>query len=468
MPHFRDLVRDRRKVLVASAAALLMVSGVGVASAAVPTNAALKVSTKADRSSAIALGGSSLKGTAYIFLDRDRAGEVSFYLDDASRTNPIAVERLVPYDLGTTAPDGTARGLNTTGLADGSHTVSAVYKTSSRTRTFTARFTVANTSNPTTTTTSTTRPSTSTSTSTTSTSTPSTTTAPTTTSTTRPSTTVAPTTSTTRPATTTTTAAPTTGKPGATNTGVPAGTQLTVVNGNQTYTTAGQVISGLDIRGKVVIRGNNITLKNSIVRGPSGTSCVNGAALEVEGSGNVVENVEVAVSNPTACLDGVNASNATLTRLNVHGGVDGLKLDDNAKLSASWVHDLKWFASDPNQGGGETHNDSVQILSGSNIVLDGNNLDARGEGTNAAVQVTQDFGLVNNLNITKNWMDGGGCSLNVAHKGGSSLTVTASGNKFGHSSFYGCPILLSTKTTLNGTGNVYEDTGAVVPIQRHD
>src|SRR4051812_38928010 len=57
--------------------------------------------------------------------------------------------------------------------------------------------------------------------------------------------------------------------PSASCTGVPAGTTLTVATGNKTYSTAGQVISGLDIHGKVIINANNVTLKNSIVRGPA-------------------------------------------------------------------------------------------------------------------------------------------------------------------------------------------------------
>jgi hypothetical protein len=264
------------------------------------------------------------------------------------------------------------------------------------------------------------------------------------------------------------TTVPAGGKPVAGNTGVPAGTQLTVVYGNKTYSTSGQTITGLDIHGKVTINGSGITLKNSIVRGPTGGGCVNGAALEIGGSNVVVQAVEVAVSNPTACLDAVKVKNATLTGLNIHGGVDGLKIDSNTRLQRSWVHGLKWFAHDPNQGGGETHNDTVQILRGSGITLDSNNLDATDDGTNAAVQVTQDFGLVTGLNLIGNYMDGGLCSLNVAHKGGPSLTISASGNRFGRNSFFNCPILLSTKSTLNGSGNVWDDSGKLVPIQRHD
>jgi len=269
--------------------------------------------------------------------------------------------------------------------------------------------------------------------------------------------------------TTTAAPAPSGGKPGPANTGVPPGTSLRVVNGDQTFSTTGQVISGLDVHGKVRITADNVTLKDSIVRGPSGGGCGNGAGIQVEGKNDLVEDTEVALSNPTACLDGVWASNATLLRLNVHNSVDGLKLESDARLAASWVHDLHWFASDPNQGGGATHNDAVQILDGASIRLDGNNLDSSALAqANSALQVTQDFGPVTGLVVTGNWMDGGGCSMNLAHKTLSSLTVTANGNRFGHHTSFNCPILLSTKTTLLGSGNVWDDTGQAAPIQRHD
>ena len=41
-------------------------------------------------------------------------------------------------------------------------------------------------------------------------------------------------------------------------------------------------------------------------------------------------------------------------------------------------------------------------------------------------------------------------------------------NRFGRNSFYGCPILKSTKTTLDSQGDVWDDDGTPVPIQTHD
>lgn len=271
------------------------------------------------------------------------------------------------------------------------------------------------------------------------------------------------------------------GKPTAANTGVPAGTSLTIVNGDQTYSTTGQVISGLDIRGYVKITGANITIKNSIIRGGV-KSCTSGNAQNsaplwamASATNFTFQDSEIAPTSATACMDGIWASNTTILRANIHGAVDGIKAYNNVTVRDSYIHDLAYFASDPNQGGGETHNDGVQSYEcNANILISGNNIDlSTGQGGNAAYQITQDSGVpCSNIQISGNWLDGGGCTVNVAHKVLSSLTgVSIIGNRFGrHQGFSGCTVLLSTKSTLSAyTGNVWDDTGlAIPPPQVHD
>jgi hypothetical protein len=276
------------------------------------------------------------------------------------------------------------------------------------------------------------------------------------------------------PPTTATSTAPASsgGKPGPDNTGVPSGTALKVVTGDQTYSSPGQVVSGLDIHGFVRVTAKNVTIKNSIIRG--GTPKCNSAVLQISSSGSaIVEDTEINPTNPTACLDGVWATNVTLLRVNIYGSVDGVKAGDNTVVQDSWIHDLSWFASDPNQGGGPTHNDDVQTYEGNeHIVLRHNNMSPGPKG-NAAYQVTQDGGQVStDLHVEGNWLDGGGCTLNFSAKGGPTpmTGIYVTNNRFGRNSAYQCPILLSTQTILSqNSGNVWDDTGAPIPPpQVHD
>jgi hypothetical protein len=259
-----------------------------------------------------------------------------------------------------------------------------------------------------------------------------------------------------------------TGKPSAATTGVPQGVSLKRIDGDQTYTKAGQVIQNVDIHGYVTIKAQNVVIRNAIIRG--GTAKCNAAVVNVASGSVTIERSEIAPAHPNACLDGIWATNATLRRMNIHGTVDGIKATSNVLLEDSYIHDLSWYASDPNQGGGETHNDDVQTLEGSHITLRRNVMLAQPKG-NAAYQVTQDFGAVSDLHIEHNWLDGGGCTLNFAHKVRSSLTgIYVIGNRFGRHSAYQCPILVSTQTTLSAnSGNVWDDTGKPIPApQRHD
>jgi hypothetical protein len=262
------------------------------------------------------------------------------------------------------------------------------------------------------------------------------------------------------------------GKPGPNNTGVPAGVRLKVVNGDQVFTKANQVISGLDIRGYVRIRAQNVTLKNSIVRG--GAPRCNAAVIFVErGYSATIQDTEVNPSQPNACLDGIWADDSTLLRLDIQRVVDGVKAFDDVTLRDSYIHNLSRFASDPNQGGGATHNDAVQTYEGNqHIWLIHNNL-ALTSDDNAAYQVTQDGGKkAADLHIVDNWLDGGGCTLNFSHKGGPAMSgIHVTNNRFGRNlSFAGCPILISESTRLStNSGNVWADTGKPIPPpEQHD
>jgi hypothetical protein len=280
--------------------------------------------------------------------------------------------------------------------------------------------------------------------------------------TTSPSTSTSPTTS--------PTTAPTqpagTAKPDASNTGVVAGTALTVVTGDQTFSTSGQVITGKDFRGYVRVTGSNITFKNCIFRG--GTPGGNNALLDTEaGSNTVVEDSEFVPVHPAATIDGVWAANTKLYRVNIHGSVDGMKAGNNTLVQDSYIHDMSWFASDPNQGGGPTHNDGVQAFDGvSGVALRHNTIDlSTTKDGNAALQAS-----ASNTTVDNNWLDGGGCTLNFADHGHSLPGLVVTNNRFGRHSSFQCPILLSNLLSLaTNSGNVWVDTGTPIPApQQHN
>lgn len=255
-------------------------------------------------------------------------------------------------------------------------------------------------------------------------------------------------------------------RPSATNTGVPANVTLTVVTQDVVVTKDDTVIDAQDIKGFLTIKASRVRVTRSIVRGHATAATT--AIIRIEsGTDIVIEDTEIAADAPSVDVDGLSGSNVIARRLNVHGGVDGLKLGDNARLECSWVHGMVSFKSDPNQNDGPTHNDAIQILAGKNITIIGNSLEPS-KDQNASIQITEDFGAVSGITIDSNWADGGGCSFNFSHKGAASLMVTTRNNRFGRNSFFDCPILKSTKTTLDTKGDVWDDDGTPVPVQTHD
>ena len=259
--------------------------------------------------------------------------------------------------------------------------------------------------------------------------------------------------------------APGTVKPDASNTGVPPGTPLRVVVGDLDVTTPGTVIDSIDLRGFLRVKAANVTVSRSIIRG--------GPAVRVEGvvtvtpaaTNFVITDSEVYPSSPSVMLDGIKGANFTARRINVHGGVDNIKVHgSNVLIESSYLHDQEFYASDPLQNGGATHNDALQILGGDRISVVGNTL-LGSRDLNAAVQVTQDFAPVTRLELLKNWIDGGGCSVNINHKKLTELRdVVLRENVLGRNTRYGnCGVILTTQTFPTLLGNTYTDGVAVTP-----
>ncbi len=259
------------------------------------------------------------------------------------------------------------------------------------------------------------------------------------------------------------------GLPSAANTGVPAGTALTVQTGNLTITTPGTVIDGKDIRGYVVVKAPNVTIKRSIIRGgEAATSNRPLLAITQAGASNfLVEDVTVTPMNPTPYVNGINVNQSgTIRRANISGTVDGIMIyGSGVRVENSYLHDFVHYLNDPNWGGGPSHDDAIQVQAGTGVQIVGNTLTG---AFNAAVMVTQDAGTTKDLAINGNWLDYGGCSINYASNGAYKTGMQANNNRFGRAQrVSGCAIIHnSTKSDLVPTGNVWDDNGQPATIKK--
>jgi len=259
-------------------------------------------------------------------------------------------------------------------------------------------------------------------------------------------------------------------RPSASNTGVPAGTKLTVYNGDLTITTPNTVIDSMDIRGFVVVKAANVTIKRSIIRGGTTAPTASKGLLSIVAagaSGYLIQDVTLLPQISTPNIDAIKVNQpGTFDRINSSGTVDGMVIyGDGVTVQNSFIHDEAHFEVDPNQGGGPSHDDNIQVQAGHNITIVNNTLQG---AYNAAVMITQDSGVTQNLSINNNWIDGGGCSLNYGSKGSYKTGMQANNNRFGRNQrVAGCAIIHNAAVSdLNPQGNVWDDNGTPATIKR--
>jgi len=264
------------------------------------------------------------------------------------------------------------------------------------------------------------------------------------------------------------TAAPSTGRPGPDNTGVPAGTKLTVHEGDLTITKAGTVIDGMDIRGFVTVSAKDVVIKNSVIRGRTTEydKALVMMASSVPSSVTVVDS-ELAASKASPHIRGVIGANFTLQRVDSHNVVDQVLITgDNVTVRDSWLHDNAYFESDPNYGNKPTHDDNVQISIGKNLRFINNVMT---DTHNAVMMITQDRGKVTDLVFQGNYADGGACSVNLAEKSYGPLSgLSFKDNTFGRNTKVSNCAIIAPDTTaplLSLSNNVYTD-GKAVTVHR--
>jgi hypothetical protein len=239
--------------------------------------------------------------------------------------------------------------------------------------------------------------------------------------------------------------------------GAPAGSKA-VVYGDQTITKAGTVIDGKDIHGRVIVKAENVTIKNSIVRGLDGGSKYGLVDAMSGKAGLKIYDTTIVATKPNYTVNGIMGWNFELHRVNIHNTVDQVHIaGSNVVVKDSWLHQTMHYTNDPTHSDG-SHDDNIQIVGGSNITITGNTMT---DSQNAAMMVNTSRGSVSNLTVANNKLDNGDCIVNVTSKGSvSGMKVT--NNTFGrNASIKNCPVY-STVAPVAMSGNTWTDGTAAV------
>ena len=265
-------------------------------------------------------------------------------------------------------------------------------------------------------------------------------------------------------------AAAATAAPGPSNTGVPAGITLRRIDGDVSLDRAGATYTNLDIHGRVRVNAPNITLANSIVRGSAVKirgSLVDCTYIKTDHHNFTLRDSTLAPTYKSAYNQaGIQGYGFTVIRADISGTTDAVAvIGGNVTVQSSWLHDTNFVRAAQNPFHKDTHNDGVQISSGSNITITGNTISGN---RNSGMMVAQDQGAVSGVRFTGNWSNGGGCNVNVTPTPRTSMsTITVSGNRFGRAmSVPNCAILQNTGVPISHTGNVWADNGKAVSLTR--
>lgn len=253
----------------------------------------------------------------------------------------------------------------------------------------------------------------------------------------------------------------------ATNTGY---VNLTRHDGNLVITTPQQVIDGLDIYGNVVIKAPFAILRRCIIRGGPPITQGQNALLSIVSAGAggyVVEDCTLTPQYPNVRQNAIFTNQAgILQRLNISGTADGVVIYGNGvTLQDSYLHDFVSYPSDPAQGGKASHSDAIALQAGQGVTIRRNAISG---GSNAAVIITQDAGVVGDLQLDDNDIDGGQVSVNVVTNGNPLSNIKMRRNHFGRAqTIAGGAIMANPKHCAPDiTGSVWADTGQAITIKR--
>lgn len=236
------------------------------------------------------------------------------------------------------------------------------------------------------------------------------------------------------------------------------GSRLTVIRGDLIASRSGQVINGVDVRGSIIVRAANVTIRNSVVRGGTNAAARRYWPLVDARAGAahlLIQDTVIAESTPSAWnASGIGGSNFTARRVKILGQVDSVNITgsnvtvEDSVLGRNVYYPNHWQS----QKSGGTHNDNVQVLRGDNVTIRGNIMtDSHGLGVIAAPE----WGSVRNLLVENNFIDNGECSSKFTTKGGNASSMTIRNNVFGgHQRSWKCYIVTAGGVAAKVSGNV--------------
>jgi hypothetical protein len=209
----------------------------------------------------------------------------------------------------------------------------------------------------------------------------------------------------------------------------------------------GEVVENVDVAGTIKVRANDVEIRN--VRITTG-SALYGIEIASGSTGTMIE--DTAIIGSGDCSAGIVHGDYVARRIDVKGCVDGLRVGGASTLIAdSYIHDQVKIP--------DSHNDAIQSLGGTNIVLRGNRIEGPYQDSTSAVLLQANMDELSDVVIDGNHLSGGSYALYIQFKDGREppQRVQIVNNVWAEDSFLHGPASVGDAVDIEWSGNTYSD-----------
>ena len=182
--------------------------------------------------------------------------------------------------------------------------------------------------------------------------------------------------------------------------GVPAGTILTPYSGTLHVTTDGAVISGLDIRGGIVIDADNVVIKDCKI------TFNEYFGVDAEGAKNVtIQDCDIIGPGYATASNSAILGSGNFLRNDISKVENGITLQGGESVvKGNYIHDLQSAGSDP-------HYDGIQVFGAQNgVLIEDNTVLAR---DTSDVFIANVVGAINDVTVNHNYLAGADVGIRV-------------------------------------------------------
>lgn len=308
-------------------------------------------------------------------------------------------------------------------------------------------------------------------------------------------------------------------KPTAVNTGLITPTTDTITAADTTFSTPGQVITNTRINGNINLAAANIRFENCDIRGKLTTTANHIArANNAAQTGayfyrcKIQNDFHPSTDGADGAHGGVMGKSMTLERCDISGGTDGIGIvGSSVSVLGCYIHGLWFFSPNSDHPSDGNHCDAIQCHMGvSNVNIYGSTLegllDDTLEHSQAGIPPTYSGGTLvsgnswyydypdwqgydyppwgtstilfgyaspfslTNINIEKNWIDGGGyacININSNWTNANTSNIVIKDNRVGAHNRDGYLVICNSGLSMTLTGNVNEVDGTANNSRRN-